>query len=292
MPEATVKFHAYRVRRMENSVALDHLIEQVARQRNLEHRVRRNHGKRIRAETINRDGDLGVYLMDMVLFRESHGPGKASLDRPVEGHEYAPDEYPTEDTAALYHPESGHLIVQYNHQGVRVGALLDYFARYNDDVPAAFEPQVLLDEHTHERFENRQASRRLDISIAPQELDRQEWDGNVAIGAALRAGQESNARRASIQLSMGHEGGFLNQSVEEALARIYQRIRRGETDGFYRVHVGVLEDIDTKIETLDLLHERLTLERSMELAEDKRIPRSERWRALKVAFRSWRDRFV
>lgn len=230
--------------------------------------------------------------MDMVWFRESHGPGKGSLDRPVEGHDYNPDEYPTEDTAALYDPSSRHLIVQYNHQGVRVGALLDYFARYNTNQIGVYEPQILLDEQTHERFANRVASRRIDISIAPQELTEEDWNDDVAIGPALRASHASNARRASIQLSMGHESGTLSRRLEDSLERIQNLIQRGRTEGFRRVHVGVLNELDASVETLDLLSERLTYERSMELDEHRRIPRNDRWQALRAAFDSWKDRFV
>lgn len=292
MSDATVKFHAFRILRSENSPALELAIQAVANQRHLERRVRRLGNKRIRAETVTRDPDLGVYLMDLVWFRESHGPGKGSLDRPVEGHEYEPDEYPTEDTAALYDPESRHLIVQYNHQGVRVGRLLDYFAHYDPDNPAGYEPQILLDESTHERFANRVASRRIDISIAPQELTADEWSDDVAVGPALRAGHASNARRASIQLSMGHERGALARGIDRSLERIDQLIRGGDAEGFHRVHVGVLEQVDAGVETLDLLNQRLTYAQVMALGEDRRIPRRVRWAALKVAFRNWRDRFV
>jgi hypothetical protein len=290
--ETTVKIHAFRILRPDGSPPLEESIQQVANQRQLDRRVRSVGNKRIRAETVSHDNALGVYLMDMVWFRETHGPGKGSLARPVEGHEYEPDEYPTEDTAALYDPETRHLIVQYNHQGVRVGSLLDYFARYSADRPAAFEPQILLDERTHDRFANRIASRRIDISIAPQELTTEEWDDDVAVGPALRAGHASNARRASIQLSMGRERGTLAQGIERSLERIDRLIRGGESDGFHRVHVGVLEQVDAGVETLDLLNQRLTYEQTMELAEDRRIPRRDRWQALRVAFRNWRDRFV
>lgn len=292
MAEAKVKFHAFRIFHVDGSAPLEEVIAEVSKQKDLEKRLRKLNGRSIRAEEISWDDEYGVWLIDLVWFRETHGPGKGSFTRPVQGHEYDADEYPTEDTAALYDPQSRHLILQYNHQGVRVGSLLEYFARYHAEAANAYGPEILLDSQTGEKFQGRVATKKFELTIAPQELDLDDWRQDPAINDGIRAGQETNARRVKISCSMDRGQGALSQVMDSTLNKLFRLIQRGENQGIEGLRVGVLEHVDATIETLDLIGQRLTFEKTLQLAPDRRIPRKDRWHTLKSAFRLWRDKFA
>lgn len=292
MAEATIKVHAFRIQHAPGSVPLEQAIEDVSQQPDLAARLRNVGDRSIRAEDIEWDEDYGVWLMDLVWFRETHGPGKGSFDRPVRGHQYEDDEYPTEDTGALFDPQTSHLIIQYNHQGVRIASLLEYFARYNAEAASAYNPEVLLDSGTAQKFEGRAATKKFELAIAPQELTLEEWRHDVGISEAIRAGQETNARRVKIVCSMGRQQGALSEAADAVLDKLWGRVQTGDRDGIDTLRVGVLEHVDATLETLDLIGQRLTLERTWGLDAHRRIPRTDRWRTLKIAFRQWRERFA
>ena len=291
MPEsAKTKFYPYKVTRIDKSKPLEKIIDRVSKVSSLEKRVRKVDGRPIRAEKVSWDKGLNCWLMDFVLFRDGHGPGKASFSTPMQGHTYKLGEYPCEDTAALFHPKSSHLIVQYNHQGVRVGALVDYLSNYDADEANGYDLSVLYDHAAMDRFKSRQGSKSLEVTIAPMEMTASDWDADTPIGSGLRAGQKADAPYVSLKFSMRNRRGVLGQVVEGQMKKLAQMIGRGDTQGIERVKAGVVKSIDAKTEVIDLMTERLNFARSLSISAERRIPRSERWSCLRAAFKTWKDR--
>lgn len=284
-----VKFHPYKVKRLDKAARLEKIIKDIKGSSSLKARVRNVSGRSIRVESVSWRKDIQCWLLDFVLFRDGHGPGKASFTNPIQGHSYKAGEYPAEDTAALFHPKTSHLIVQYNHQGVRVGSAIQYLMSYRADQTNAYDVEVLYDQSAIDRFNNRAGSKLLTVKVAPQELKASDWDGDTPIGSGVRSGQKAGAKEVTISMTMGRQKKFLGSVVETQLNRLKRLIGNGKTDGILSVKVGVAASLDAAMETIDLMSERLEFARELELGPDRRIPRSERWNCLIAAFNKWKS---
>jgi hypothetical protein len=61
-------------------------------------------------------------------------------------------------------------------------------------------------------------------------------------------------------------------------------------DGITKLKVGILENLDSRMEVLDLIAQRLVHEfEDIRLGSDLRFPKSERYKALERAYNGWKN---
>jgi hypothetical protein len=282
------KVHAFRVARINGSPSLDDLLDEVEGDA-LGARVRTIYGTDLRIEHIERR--QGTWYMDFGKFRDEHGPGKASRATPIEGFEFDGDEAFCEETACLYQPTSGHLLVQYNHYGARAGSIQEYFNTYSHDEAYAIELQPRYDDDAYRRFSDRAASKRLTIGIDPRFLNENDRAAGLPLAQALDLGNESNGTKIEITISVGKaRNRWLSEPIERFLERLPAVINRNP-DAVTKLKVGVVETLDSAVETIDLIAQRLSKEfTDLIIDDDHRYPREDRYVRLRRAWNLWRGR--
>lgn len=283
----TMKVHAFSVVRMENSGLLSDLLAQIMAD-NLSDRVRRVGYTDLRVEHITYNNRK--WYIDFGKFRDQHGPGKASRITPVEGFEFANGEMFCEEAACLYVEEANHLIIQYNHHGARAGAIQNYFCYYDNNNRFNFELRPKYDSNVDRKFRNRAATKKLIFEIDPRMLDDSDREAGTALTHALDIGAQSNSERIELTISAGRQRNkFLSDFIDRT-ADLLKSKAEDNPDAVTKLKVGVLENLDSRMEVLDLIAHRLTQEFSnMPTGSDLRFPRESRYIALDRAYSSWQD---
>lgn len=286
MPE-TMKVHAFGVNEQQgNMVALLTEISNTP----LENRHRGVGAREVRVEHIERQ-DNGLWAIDFGSFRGGSGPGKASLETPIEGININDDQDFVEETACLFDPNSNHLIVQYNHYGAKIGAIQEFFNTFNNQGNFYFDFIPAYDADTEQKFENRQANRRIKFAIDPRMFDEGDFQRGTPLASAIKMGQDTNSARLELNISVSRaRTSRLSQLTDGILASL-KRKAEDDPDAVSKLEVGI-EGLDGRLQVLDLIGQRLLRTFDIELGNDRRLPRANRYQALEVALAGWRNRFV
>lgn len=286
MKEA-LKVHAFRVKRADKSGNLDDLLDHI-RQDSLPHRVRTVGENDLRVEDVSRKD--GLWYFDFGKFREQHGPGKASKSAPIQGFSFANGEVFCEETACLYLPSPGYLLVQYNHHGARVGKIQEYLNSYDPNGSYTFELMPKYDETVEKRFNNRAATKKIIFEIDPRFLNQNDRVAGTALTQALDLGKESGGEKVELVISAGKpKKNHLSKFIDKT-ANVLKKKAGQNPDGITKLRVGLLENLDSRMEVLDLLEHRLVQEfTDLPLGSDLRFPRDDRYKALKRARNGWKN---
>lgn len=244
--------------------------------------------KEIRIENISKSPDQ-YYLIDFVVFRNQHGPGRGSHSQPVQGFTFNDGESFCEQTACLYDPTKGYLTLQYNHHGVRSTAIQDYFSTYLDDPDFSFELLPKYDDDTMRRFNNKVSTKRVEFTVDTRFMTEADRKANVSLNKALSIGDESGGEKISIQISAGLGG---KKSLKESALGLIEKLRLksiDDPDAVKKLKVGIQQNIDGKTELLDLIGHRLCQEFSnMLTGKDLRFPQQDRYDAVAKAYKGWK----
>jgi hypothetical protein len=226
----------------------------------------------------------------MGIFRNQHGPGKASSEKPVTGFTFNDGEVFCEETAIMYIPKIQYLLVQYNHHGVRIGKIQDYMNTYNNHDAYSFEFRPKFDETTERKFTNRAATKKLTFSIDPRFLNDKDRVSGTALGHALDLGKSSDGEVVELTIRAGQgKSKWLNQFIDKT-AEVLKKKSVENPDGIKKLEVGILSNLDSKMEVIDLIEERLVKSFSdIKLGADLRYPRQERYRMLERAYNGWKN---
>ena len=113
-----MKIFAYKVVPSQDDTKsfADRLKEEAAKE--LVDRLYSRQGRQLRLE--NHRVSKGLVELNFVGFRLANAPVRVAETREAEEITIAKDEYFGEETACLYDPDTGYLVVQYNHYGPRV----------------------------------------------------------------------------------------------------------------------------------------------------------------------------
>lgn len=286
--------HLFDVRRINHAPPLEILLEQIARAE-LAARLKVVGHQEIRAEAVVRprsDGNPTPYwLLDFTKIRFEHGPGKAGRAAAIEGFDLEADEGFGEETAALYDPEHGVLLVQYNHFGVRAGTIQHYFSLYNyeDDVIRSYDLLMRMDESAEIRYANKQLIRKLHFKIAPPKMTRFQRQGNVSLGRSLDVSDSLGAESIEIVVTSGRRTeSTLNAEGVRALVRRLLPLRGGDDPVLTKLEVAGRDTPVDPTDVLNLIAPKLEFSfPDLVLGDDLRYTQRSRWDGLLRARVGW-----
>lgn len=257
--------------------------------RNLEQRVRNVMGVEARLESLQKTN--GYYLLDFARLRHEHGPGRASRKDPVKGFGLSAGECFGEETAALYVPKRRHLLVQYNHHGVRSGRLAQYLSMIDDKPDNEYSFELRYDEAVEQKLQRKKIIRSLHFKVLSAGLPSVDDASNLSVTSAVKSiGKEFGAETLDITISagVGRKTSLAPKSVQEALKWLGNRLGV-DAESVSAIDVTGKDDPDTKSELLHLLGHRLKVEfNDLKLDSDLRYPVDQRWYALERAYHTWK----
>lgn len=283
-----VRFHLFRVQNeAPDGMAFEDVIAEAERDQ-LRDRIRLAGLNRVRLDVIDElpAGDRlpRRWLLDFVKLSDTLGPGKAGADTAVEDLDIDEEEFFGHETAALYLPDSGYIIVQYNHHGVRPSAMAAYTSDYLRDIVNTFEFRIILDEDAEQRFRAQRQVRRFTLGIdltALTHRDRQ--SGEALVQAAARAA-DMNGARMKIEITVGHDRQRSLQGARDFIERVLP------ADFTRSVIVAGRENPEDDIEVVDLIGQKLVYERELMPNAAHRLDIDDRRDALERTFLRWRNR--
>ncbi len=281
-----MKVHAFSVNVLENKGSIRDLLEQIEQDK-LSDRVRNVGYSELRIEHI--ENKNGLWFIDFGKFRDQHGPGKASRATPIEGFKFDEGQVFCEETACLYIESSNHLIIQYNHHGARAGTVQEYLNSYNNDASCSFELRPKYDESVDRKFRDRAATKKLIFEIDPRFLSEGDRQAGTALTQALDIGNQSNGEKVELVISAGRpKNQFLSDFIDRT-AEFLKLKAEENPDAVTKLKVGVLEHLDSRMDVLDLIAQRLVREfTDIPIGADLRFPRKKRYSALESAYKGWR----
>ncbi len=281
-----MKVHAFGVSPHDDTLPLETLLGEI-RVCPLSERVRSVGTVEYRIDSIENRDD-GLWYIDFGKFRTGQGPGAASRETPVRGFEFEENEVFCEETAFLYDPETAHSIIQYNHHGARVSAIQEYFNSFAERGVYTYEFRPKYDADAEGRFNNRAEMRKLTFAIDPRFLSNKDREKGTALAQAIEMGNNSNGTKLEVTISVGYERTRYLSDYASNLAEALKRLFETNPDSVPKLEVGVLPTLDSKMEMVDLIAQRLsiTLE-DLQLGPDLRIPVNDRFIALKRAYNGW-----
>lgn len=287
--DGSIKVHLYQVRESHNTVPLETLLQQI-RADALDERLRTVGVRDIRAEEVKRRED-GLWLLDFAMLRFENGPARAHRHKPMRGFEFEDGEGFGEETAALYDPERKCLIVQYNHFGVRSGAIQRYLSEYDRRHANAYELAVVFDHDVERKLATKNYFSKISIAMATTKLNARDVNDRIPLSRAVDIAGDYGARNVAITVSMGpgRHDGLDSKGIKRTLNWIRDTL--GRDDGSVsRAEVICKENPDGISEVLDLVQQRLTMRlEDIGMDTDLRLRQEDRWKGLMRAHRGWAD---
>ncbi|MDX8398987.1 MAG: DUF6731 family protein [Gallionellaceae bacterium] len=228
------------------------------------------------------------WLLDLSKRRYEGGPGKASKDTPVKSFKMGAGFGFAEETAALFDPYSGFVIVQYNHYGPRAGAIAEYFSSYDLASPNFYEFQLQLSPNAQARLNNKKVFTRIKLTVAPAMLTDAYRKNNISLVNSLSAQlNEFGGDTVSIEVSL-NRGSNTSLKIRNKLKALLCMANE-EQDAVSAMVITGRDDIDQRLDPVDLIHERLeTPIKDMPLDEGLRYPKEARFLALQRAYNGWK----
>mgnify|MGYP000048732862 CR=1 FL=1 len=283
-----MKVHAYKVEAVDGSRMLEEVLLQIENEQSLRERIRLINQVELRAESVSQQN--GLWLMDFVRIRTSNGPGKVGRDSEVEGFEFDEEEGFGEETAALYDPSSGYILVEYNHFGVRAGAIADYLSAYDGTEISLYTFKPKYDEDVERRLLNHGITRKISFCLDITRMSEQDRQRGRALSEAIDYGRQNGADKIKVEISVqGERQRSLAQNALDGLSAL-RSILGQNPDAITKLEVSGKENQDSVTEVLDLIAHRLSIEfNDLVLGADLRYPRDERWKALVRAKNGWRQ---
>lgn len=285
-----MKVHAFKVD-IHNSNPLEDVLDLVNKQPNLRQRIKIVGTVEMRAEYIeHRDG---LWLIDFVRIRTDHGPGKVGRSSQIQGIPFNTDEGFGEETAALYDPLTGYMLIQYNHFGVRAGSIGDYLSIYDGSKTNVYSLNPKFDNDVERRLAKKGITKKIALSIDISKMNDKDRLAGTPLSEAISIGRDANANKISIVLSAG---GGKSKSLSETASSIFNSAKtlfRMNPEAVTKLEFRGKDDKDSVIEVIDLIGQRLSVSfDKLKPGADLRYPREERWTALIRAKNGWKDDLV
>lgn len=281
-----MKVHAFKVERTNESELLENVLRQIERQDNLRGRIRTINQTELRAEVVEERDQ--IWLIDFVRIRTDHGPGRVSRDTEVEGFDFDEEEGFGEETGALFDPETGYILIQYNHFGVRAGVIADYLSAFNETVNNLYTFKPKYDEDVERKLLNQDITRKVAFTIDVSRMSEQDRQRGQCLSEAISYGREVGADKIKVEISVsGDRSKGLAEKAREGISAL-RSILGQNPDAVTRLEVSGRENRDSVTEVLDLIGHRLSVDfNDLRVGGDLRYPREERWQALIRAKNGW-----
>ncbi|HCG6534506.1 TPA: hypothetical protein NJ249_004131 [Vibrio parahaemolyticus] len=281
-----MKVHAFKVEKSEGSTIVTDIFQQIQAEDSLRNRIRIINKSEIRVESIEeRDG---LWYIDFVRIRTDHGPGNVTRNNPIRGFAIDEDGGFGEETAALYDPNSGYMLIQYNHYGVRAGIIAEYFSQYDQDMVNIYTLKPKFDEDVERRLMNKTITKKLAFTIDVSRMTARDREEGQALSDAIAYGHNTGADKIKIEISVsGDKGRSLGEMASDGLTNL-KTIFGNNPDAVSRLEFSGKDDRDSATEVLDLIGQRLTKEfKNLNVGTDLRYPKEARWDALLRTKNSW-----
>ncbi len=232
----------------------------------------------------------GAWYMDFIKIRKTHGPGKGSETKPVQGFTFTGDETFCEETALMFIPATNHLLVQYNHYGVRFAAIEEYFSQYNKAVNNVYELTAKYDDDTERQFEARKSIRKLELAIDPRQLTASDKKAGTALTDAIGIGDKSDAASVALTISAGtSKKSKLTKFIDKTVTHL-KKLATTKPDAVSKINASVVT-LDDKVLVLDLIAHRLkTTVGGVPLGLDRRWSVADRYHALDKVKLQWKNK--
>lgn len=285
-----IAVHAFRVVPLDpkRSTSVETLLDRIHKQQ-IPDRIRVVGQTEVRLEDLVKRN--GYYLMDFTRLRFESGPGRASRSKPITGFQFEKGEGFGEETAALYDPTSNHMIVQYNHHGVRSGRIAEYLGRIDDEPDNQYTLETRFDEHIERKLAKKSIMRKLHFRVAPHHITLADKKAGNSLTKMVSAGNDYNAETIDVTVAVRRgrqKRGLRAETVRQTLS-VLQRWMGIDADSVLSLEVGAQEDPDDKVEVLNLLGHRLKQTfTDLKVDADLRYPQHQRWYALERALNGWR----
>lgn len=281
------RIHLYKLDVGNTSLPLSDLLEQVFNSK-LEDRERKFGMQPYRLEDATPPTDTQpCWLLDFSKRRDEGGPGKSSKKTPVESFEMGDEFGFAEETAALYDPASGFVVLQYNHNGPRATAIAEYLSCYDQAQPNHYDFLLQLEPNAQARLQGKTKFTHLKIKIAPAKLSNAFRENNVSLVEALSSqNREFGGDTVSIEVALNRGSNGSLKILNKLKALI--SMANDETDAVSAMVISG-RDSTSPIDAVDLIKERLeTTIKEMPLDEGRRYPQADRFNALQRAYNGWK----
>jgi hypothetical protein len=263
----------------------------------IENRLRRVGTSDVRLEYVLPPGADGnatqFWLLDFVKFRDTHGPGKAAKDAAIQGFDLQPEDFFGEETAALYDPATNHLLLQYNHNGVKSSPIEMYintfFAEYRG--LSSYQFRIKLDQTSELRLARKQHVTKIHFKIAPLKVTSAHRQSGVSLDRMLELSDKHASETIEITISAGR--GKKLQKVAEIIdgLRTFTRAdREQDTHVVSQFNLEAKAAMEERAESINMLLPALVMEvPGVEQGLDRRLTLRSRWDALVRARRGWTE---
>lgn len=284
MDRVKVKFHLFRVNGAEANTRSAEQVIQIIHADELGDRLRSG----VRMDTLERvitqHGRERKWFLDFVRIRDTTGPGKAAADTPVEDLDIAADEFFSEETAALFLPDRGFMIVQYNHWGVRPSAIGDYLSGYMQDETDVYELAVRIDPGASQKYDSINQTTKFSIAVDVASLTAQDRIAGNALSDMVTSAERLGAMRLDVVLSIGHHKGR-ELGIKDTFDRYFGR----NPDAVKRAVIKGREGDDLPVEKVDLIRQKLEYVGEIQPNPGRRLLFEDRRAALNRAYARWRQ---
>ena len=192
-----------------------------------------------------------------------------------------------EETAVVHDHKGGWLAIQYNHYGPRSQAISEYLSTYSLDKPNQFEFILQLNRAAHARLANKSIFTKLNIKEAPARLSKEYKKANIALVTSLESTSKIvGGDYVSVEIGLERESTTslnLSKYIPSFLIMANE-----ERDAVSSLTISGKEDEIHPIDPVDLIKERLEVViNNMPLDNGLRIPKEDRFNALKRAYNTW-----
>ena len=224
----------------------------------------------------------GLLEMNFVSLRLGSAPVRVAEDRPAAEIRIAKDEFFGEETACLYDPGSGYLLVQYNHYGPRISGIRETLRYGEKGIRHGYEFVPKLHPTSEARIRSLTLVSRVEVSFSIPNLSQ--VGKRLSVGESIDLAQAFGAQRLDIVL--GSRTGLVIGPIHEWLVQLL-RLGGHKDAAIHKLTVRASEEDDGPRETIDLLADRLVRDWPLP-PTGRRVPLETRLQALRQTHREWR----
>ncbi len=230
----------------------------------------------------------GLFYCDFGKTRTDHGPAKGSRIAKAQGFPLQDGEGFCEETAFLYDQATQFMLIQYNHHGARISAILDYFQALDSTNQTRYTSLPKYMEDIQRLISQKRIFKKLELSIAPHLLSDSDLSSNLSLQSALDISNSTGADKITVTISAQPSKGGLLKTISNLLSWATEKAQSEQHDVVSTCRLTAQEDQLAKVEVLDLLCQRLVRKVDIRSGADMRFPRAERFQALKNTWRLWK----
>jgi hypothetical protein len=276
-----MKVYAYKVSPTEEWTNPLELAFRIAQQTPLERRLRKLSSSMVRLEDIRFAGDQ--VFSNFVLFRSGSGPALVSSSSHMSEINIQEDQYFGEDTACLFDPASGYILIQYNHHGPKASAIQEYLSYFENERfhSHVFAPK--LSPSSEQKIRGLSLVSRVEVSFAVTSLVNHGNAGGLSFGEAVDVAGAHGAE--TLSLVIGNRRGLALSAIKDLLVGLQSAASCGE--GVKKLTLTAQVEDGSPREPIDLIAERLSGQVNVPLGPGRRYSANDRWSRMAALLQSW-----